>query len=207
MAKRCSKYFGKKKNKRFVLPVGPFGMRSGKTWRSWKEGCQDTSREIQMLSKRQEIFKNAIEGKLRVQSRASEILQGQIIEERKEMEHKRTEECVAWVRKEIDFWRYQSEEEEAKQLQGARKLRKDEGMAWAPPRKMSNWPDWEEAKSMEESEWRLEPEGEAEVPEIIIVSNAVQSTNVDLGGKAAANRQKKDLLEEKEKYQAKRVRR
>ena len=37
---------------------------------------------------------------------------------------------------------------------------------------------------MEESEWRLEPEGEAEVPEIIIVSNAVQSTNVDLGGKS-----------------------
>ena len=45
--------------------------------------CQDASREIQMLSKRQEIFKNAIEGKLRVQSRASERLQGQIIEERK----------------------------------------------------------------------------------------------------------------------------
>ena len=44
---------------------------------------QDTSLEIQMLSKRQEIFKNAIEGKLGVQSRASEILQGQIIEERK----------------------------------------------------------------------------------------------------------------------------
>ena len=37
--------------------------------------CQDTSREIQMLSKRQEIFQNAIEGKLRVQSRASERLQ------------------------------------------------------------------------------------------------------------------------------------
>ena len=34
--------------------------------------CQDISREIQMLSKRQEIFKNAIEGKPRVQSRAIE---------------------------------------------------------------------------------------------------------------------------------------
>ena len=79
---------------------------------------------------------------------------------------------------------YQSEKEEAKRLQGVRKLRKDEEMAWAPPRKMSNWPDWEEAKSMEESEWRLEPEGEAEVPEIIIVSDAVESTNVDLDGKS-----------------------
>ena len=36
-----------------------------------------------MLSKRQEIFQNAIEGKLRVQSRASERLQDQIIEEMK----------------------------------------------------------------------------------------------------------------------------
>ena len=146
--------------------------------------CQDTSREIQMLSKRQEIFKNAIEGKLRVQSRASERLQGQIIEEIKEMEHKRTEEALEWVRKENDLWRYQSEKEEAKQLQDARKLRKDWEMAWAPPRNMSNWPDWEEAKSMEESEWRLEPEGEAKVPDIIVVSDAVQSTNVEIDGKS-----------------------
>ena len=29
---------------------------------------------------------------------------------------------------------------------------------------------------MEESEWRLEPEGEAEVPEIIFVSDAVEGT-------------------------------
>ena len=53
-------------------------------------------------------------------------------------------------------------------------------MAWAPPRNISNWPDWDEARSMEESEWRLEPEREAEVPEIIIVSDAVESTFVDL---------------------------
>ena len=37
---------------------------------------------------------------------------------------------------------------------------------------------------MEESEWRLEAEEEAEVPEIIIVSDAVESTNVDLDGKS-----------------------
>ena len=35
-------------------------------------------------------------------------------------------------------------------------------------------------KEEEESEWRLEPEGEAEVPEIIIVSDAVEGTFVDL---------------------------
>ena len=32
------------------------------------------------------------------------------------------------------------------------------------------------------STWRLEPEGEAEVPEIIIVSDAVKGTKVDLDG-------------------------
>ena len=49
---------------------------------------------------------------------------------------------------------------------------------------MSNWPDWEEARSTEDSEWKLEAEEEAEVPEIIIVSDAVESTNVDLDGKS-----------------------
>ena len=47
-------------------------------------------------------------------------------------------------------------------------------MAWAPPRKKSDWPGWEEATKTAESEWRLELEGEAEVPEIIIVSDAVE---------------------------------
>ena len=45
-----------------------------------------------------------------------------------------------------------TKKEEANILHGARKPRKDEEMACAPPRNMSNWPDWEE------SEWRLEPE-------------------------------------------------
>ena len=87
------------------------------------------------LSKRQEIFKNAIEGKLRMQSRASERLQEQIIVEIKEMEHTKIEEAVQLVRKEHDLWTYQNEKEEAKRKQGARKPRKDEEMAWAPPRK------------------------------------------------------------------------
>ena len=34
----------------------------------------------------------------------------------------------------------------------------------------------------ENGEWRLEPEGDAEVPEIIIVSDAVEGTPVDLDG-------------------------
>ena len=169
---------------------------------------QDTSREIPVLSKRHEIFKIAIECKLRVQSRASARLQDQIIEERKEMEHKRTEDALELVKKENDLWRYQSETEEAKRLQGARKPRKDEGMAWAPPRKMSNWPDWEEARRMEESGWRLEPEGEAAVPEIIIVSDEVESTNVDLDGKShCKHAEERSSGREREKHLAKGVRR
>ena len=37
---------------------------------------------------------------------------------------------------------------------------------------------------MVESEWRVEPEGEAEVPEINIVSDAVESSFVDLDGES-----------------------
>ena len=57
--------------------------------------CQDISRVIQMLNNRQEVFQNAIDGRLRVQDRASERLQDQIIEEIKEFEHTKTEEALA----------------------------------------------------------------------------------------------------------------
>ena len=82
------------------------------------------------------------------------------------------------------MWKYQNEKEEAKILQGAREVRKDEEMALAPPRNMSERPDWKKARRMEESEWRLEPEGEAEVLDIIIVSDALESTFVDLDGES-----------------------
>ena len=55
-------------------------------------------------------------------------------------------------------------------------------MAWAPPRNISKWPDGEEARERKESEWRLEPEEKAEVPEIIVVWDAVEGTFVDPGG-------------------------
>ena len=32
-------------------------------------------------------------------------------------------------------------------------------MAWAPPRKKSEWPRWKKATTLVESEWRLEPKG------------------------------------------------
>ena len=74
-----------------------------------------------------------------------------------------------------------NEKEEAKRLQEVRKLRKDEEMAW---------PDWEEARMIENGESRLEPEGEAEVPEIIILSDAVEGTSVNLDGGSLQKEQK-----------------
>ena len=123
-----------------------------------------------MLNKRQGIFQNWIEGKLRVQDRASERMQDRIIEEIKELVHRKTEEALHIAEKEHDLW-MKNEKEEAKRLQGVKKLRKDEEIAW---------PDWEDARKKENGEWRLEPEGEAEVPEIVIVSDAVEDIPVDL---------------------------
>ena len=94
-----------------------------------------------MLSKR----KTAIEGRLRVQSRASERLQGQIIE----LENTKTEEAVQLAVKEHDFWMYQNEKE-AKRLQGARKLRKDEESLGTT----KNWPHWEEER-WKKASWNL----------------------------------------------------
>ena len=82
-----------------------------------------------------------------MQDRASERLQDKIIEEIKELEHTKTEEALQLVRKEHDLWMYQNEKEEAKRLQGVRKPRKDEEMAWAPPRNKSELASvWEEAR-------------------------------------------------------------
>ena len=53
---------------------------------------------------------------------------------------------------------------------------------------MSKWPDWEDVGEREESELRLEPEGEADVPEIIVVSDAVEGTFVDLDGESRRER-------------------
>ena len=99
--------------------------------------------------------------------------------------------------------------EEAKKLQGARKPRKEEEMALAPPRNKSDWPSWEEATKTVESEWRLEPEGQAEVPEITIVSDAVEGTFVDLDGESRHEQVEAKLSEkrEREKHRAKGVRR
>ena len=94
MAKRYLKYFWQEDEEVHVA--------SWARWEAqWKGSvelerrCQDISREIQMLDKRREIFQSAIEGKLRVQDRASERLQDQIIEEIKDMENTKDRRSLA----------------------------------------------------------------------------------------------------------------
>ena len=53
----------------------------------------------------------------------------------------------------------------------------------------------EEVRSIEESTWRLEPDGETEVPEIIIVSDAVKGTKVDLDGTGLQVKRMKETKE------------
>ena len=62
---------------------------------------------------------------------------------------------------------------------------------------------------MVESEWRLEPQGEAEVPEIIIVSDAVEGTFVDSDGdsrheqvEAKLSRRGREMLNEGEEIRS-----
>ena len=80
-----SKYSGKKK------------VKSVASWARWdlKRRCQDISCEIRNAEqKKDEIFQSAIEGKLRVQDRASERLQDHIMEEIKELESTKTEAAL-----------------------------------------------------------------------------------------------------------------
>ena len=78
-------------------------------------------------------------------------------------------------------------------------------MASASPRKKSEWPSWEEATAS--GGWSLK--GEVEVPEIIIVSDAVEGTFVDLDGEsrheqdlAKLSRRGREMLNEGEEIKS-----
>ena len=77
-----------------------------------------------MLNKRQEIFQNAIDGRFRVQDRARERLQDQIIEEVKELEHTETEEALQLVSRERDLWMYRNEKGKNKKTAGREETEK-----------------------------------------------------------------------------------
>ena len=88
MAKRCSKYSGKKKKKKKGFCVASWA-RWDAQWKSLMElGKKVSGHESgnTTAEQKQAKFRNAIEGNLRVQSRASERLPDQIIEEIKAKE-------------------------------------------------------------------------------------------------------------------------
>ena len=63
-------------------------------------------------------------------------------------------------------------------------------MSLEPPRKRPEWPEMEEVRGGEEDAWRLEPEGETEVPETVIVADEVEGTYVDSNGESHHGRGK-----------------
>ena len=139
---------------------------------------------MQVLNKRQEYSR--MRSKAISECKTERVKECRIksLGEIKELVHTKTEEALQLAVKEHDLWMYQNEKEEAKRLQDARKPRKDGEMAWGTTKNELEWPRWEEATKTAESEWRLEPEGEAEVTEISIVSDAVEGTFVDMDGES-----------------------
>ena len=94
LVKRFLKSLARRRRRLVYSQLGKVGCAAEKFWWSWKEGVRTQV--------------NAY--------RANESLRDQIIEEIKEMEHKKTEEALELVRKENDLCRYQNEKEEAKRL-------------------------------------------------------------------------------------------
>ena len=78
--------------------------------------------------KDQKYFKSTMEDKLRLQSTATEKYYGQIFEEMKELEEKKSEEALPLVQKKFVLWRFQNERDEARRLQrsgNSRRVKKD----------------------------------------------------------------------------------
>ena len=55
----------------------------------------------------------------------------------------------------------------------------------------------EGVRNREECTWRLEPQGETEVPNIIIVSDAVGGTKVDPDGEGHGRKRMKDITKKR----------
>ena len=65
--------------------------------------CRNTAQEVQVLSERQQIFKNTMEDKLGLQSRAPGKCHDQIFEEIEGLEEKKSEEVLPIVQKKHDL--------------------------------------------------------------------------------------------------------
>ena len=173
--------------------------------------CRDAMQEVRVLSERQDILKNTVGDKIRLQSRATEKYCDQIFEETKELEEKQSEEPLLLVQKRHHLWRYHKERDESRRLQrsgSSRRMKKEfdlqnlisfescrssevdhvEVMSLESPRKMHDVQEamdetaWKATRGRGEDAWRLEPEGETEMPATRVVSDGVEGIYVKLNG-------------------------
>ena len=149
--------------------------------------------------------------------RASEKYCEQNFEEMKELEEKTSEEALLLVQKRHDLWRYQNERDEARRLQrsgNSRRMKKEmdlqnllsfescrsstvdhvEEMSLESPRKRQDVQEVMEetagkaTRGRGEDEWRLEPEGETEMPETRAASDGVEGVKWTLMVQAAGGK-------------------
>ena len=170
-----------------------------------------------------------VEDKIRLQSRATEKYYEQIFEEMKELEEKKSKKALLLVQKKHMLMRYQSEREKARMLQrsgGSRVIRKgadihdtlsfescrssvvddmEEGSSESS-RKMQDKEEttpeasWAAVTGKKEKDgWRLEPEGEAETPEVIVLWNEAEGVPANPDGESHHERaQAKSTRRERE---------
>ena len=119
------------------------------------------------------------------------------------MEHKKTEEALDLVRKENDLWRYQNEKRRSKKIAGRQEIEK----RWHHQEISRTGLTGKRREVREETSGGLNQKGKAEVPEIIVVTDAVASTFVDLDGGSRPEQVEARLSRrEREKHWAKGVR-
>ena len=147
-----------------------------------------------------------MEDKLKLQSRANERYHDQTFEEIKELEQRSQKKLCEWCRRSTIYGDIRMKEMQSSG--NSRRVRKgldlqqptisesctssmvdhDEEMALEPPRKRHEVQEvtketaWTEARDRGEEAWRLEPEGDTEVPETGIVADEVEGTYVDSNG-------------------------
>ena len=175
--------------------------------------CQEMLQEVKLLSERHEVLAGLVEDKIRLQSKATEKYYETIFEELRKLEEKKSKEALLLVQKRHILIRYQSERDKAGMLQrlgGSRAMRNgldtqdtlsfescsssmscDMEEVSSESSKMmkdveettseASWTAVTKGKGKEL--WRLDPEGEAEKPEVTVLWNEAEGVSVNPEGK------------------------
>ena len=193
--------------------------------------------EVKLLSERQEALAGMVEDKNRLQSKATEKYYEQIVEEMKELEEKKSKEALLLVQKKHILMRHQCERDKARTLQrsgGSRAMMNGfdtqdtlsfesysssmacdmEEESSESSRKMQDTKEttleasWVAVTGKKEKDWwRLEPEGEAETPDVKVLWNEAEGVPANPDGESHHERAQAKVLVEKEKRHVKRVER